>query len=131
MIHLWKNLPQEVHKETNDVHSKVCIWRRWNNSNNEPDEQGGERKDWIALVTHDPADRQADRRWEGTIIQKKAPVRDIRWKGLYDKNSDKLYAPKQLLPQSDYEAGHRKYLRGASQNTGNCWVGRKKEISEI
>ena len=35
------------------------------------------------------------------------PMRDIKWKGLYDKNSDKLYAPKQLLPQSDYEAGDK------------------------
>ena len=30
-----------------------------------------------------------------------------RWAGPYDKNSDKLYAPKQLLPQSDYDAEHR------------------------
>ena len=36
-----------------------------------------------------------------------------------DKNSDKMYAPKQLLPQSDYEADIGKYLRGVSQNTGN------------
>ena len=34
-------------------------------------------------------------------------MREIKWKGLYDKNSDKLYAHKQLLPQSDYEAEHR------------------------
>ena len=27
--------------------------------------------------------------------------------GLTDKNSDKLYAPKQLLPQSDYYAGYK------------------------
>ena len=40
------------------------------------------------------------------------PVREIKWKGLTDKNSDKLYAPKQFLPQSDYEAETRKYLRG-------------------
>ena len=77
------------------------------NSNNEPDEKGDKRKDLITTVDHDPADRQADGIWKGTIIQKKAPVREIRWAGLYDKNSDKLYAPKQLLPQSDYDAGHR------------------------
>ena len=29
---------------------------------------------------------------------------EIRWLGLTDKNSDKLYTPKQLLPQSDYDA---------------------------
>ena len=44
---------------------------------------------------------------EGTIIQEKRPVKEIRWKGLYDKNSDKLYTPKQLLPQSDYDTGDR------------------------
>ena len=30
----------------------------------------------------------------GDIVQKKVPVREIKWTGLYDKNSDKLYAPK-------------------------------------
>ena len=44
---------------------------------------------------------------DGNISQEKRPVREIRWAGLYDKNSDKLYAPKQLLPQSDYDAGHK------------------------
>ena len=44
---------------------------------------------------------------EGTVTQMKAPVREIRWKGLYDKNSDKLYALKQLLPQSDYDMRDR------------------------
>ena len=34
--------------------------------------KGEERKEWITTVTHDSADRQADGRWEGTIIQKKA-----------------------------------------------------------
>ena len=48
-------------------------------------------------MDHDDDDRQLDGRWEGTITQKKAPVREIRWIGLYDKNSYKLYAPKQLL----------------------------------
>ena len=58
-------------------------------------------------MTHDPADRQADGRWEGTIAHARKPMREIRWKGLTDKNSDKLYAPKQLLPQSDYDAEHK------------------------
>ena len=65
-------------------------------------------KEKIGLtVVHNPADRQADGRWEGTIIQMKVPVREIRWAGLTDKNSGTLYAPKQLLPQSDYDAGHK------------------------
>ena len=81
------------------------------NPNKEPDEKGDETKEWVTTVTHDSIDRQADGRWEGTIIQKKAPVREIRWTGLYDKNSDKLYAPKQLLPQSDYDAGQKEIFK--------------------
>ena len=34
-------------------------------------------------------------------------MHDIKWKEFTDKNSDKLYAPKQLLPQSDYDAEHK------------------------
>ena len=55
---------------------------------------------------------------------------EIRWKGLTDKNSDKLYVTKQLLPQSDYDAGHkeiferrvteyRKLLDGAKEGIKN------------
>ena len=54
-------------------------------------------------MVHDPADRQPDGRWKGMIVQEKKPVRDIRWKGLYDKNSDIQYAPRQLIPKSYYE----------------------------
>ena len=58
-------------------------------------------------MDHDPDDRQADGRWEGTVIQMRMPVREIRWKGLTDRNSDKLYALKQLLPQSGYDMRDR------------------------
>ena len=34
-------------------------------------------------------------------------VKEIKWIGLYDRNSDKLYASKQLLPQSDYDAEYK------------------------
>ena len=40
----------------------------------------------------------------------KACKRD-KMAGLTDKNSDKLYAPKQFLPQSDYDVETVKYLR--------------------
>ena len=30
-----------------------------------------------------------------------------KMEGLYDKNSDKQYAPRQHLPQSDYDTGHK------------------------
>ena len=51
---------------------------------------------------------------------------EIRWKGLTNKNSDKLYAQKQLLPQSGYDvldkkiferhvSKYKKLLGGAKQ----------------
>ena len=40
----------------------------------------------------------------GTPIMWKEKGHEIKWKGLTDKNSDKQYAPRQLLPQSDYDA---------------------------
>ena len=70
------------------------------------------QKVWNAAVVHVPENRQADGRWEESIIQKRVPVREIKWKGLTDKNSDKLYAPKQLLPQSDYEMRDREIFEG-------------------
>ena len=80
-------------------------------------------KDLITIVVHDPADRHADGRWEGTIVQKKVPVREIRWKGLNDQNSSYLRV---TMTQDT-----RKYLRGTSQNIGNCLMVQKKELGEI
>ena len=51
----------------------------------------------ITMVVHDPDDRQADGRWEGTIVQKKVPVREIKWAELYDRNSDVQYSSRQLM----------------------------------
>ena len=73
------------------------------NLEREPDEKGDERNEWNTTVAHDPADRLTDGRWKGTIIQEKKTMKDIRWKGLYDKNSDMQYAPRQLMPLSHYE----------------------------
>ena len=53
-----------------------------------------------------PENRQPDDD-TGTPIMWKEKGHEIKWKGLTDKNSDKLYAPKQLLPQSDYDTGDR------------------------
>ena len=82
------------------------------------------------MVDHDPADRQADGRWEGTIIQMRVPMREIKWKGLTDKNSDKLYAPKQLLPQSDYDMRDREIFERRISKY-RCFMVQKKELSEI
>ena len=43
----------------------------------------------------------------GTIIQKKEPDWEIRWAGLYDKNSDVQYVPRQFMSKSDYDEHFR------------------------
>ena len=58
------------------------------------------------------------------------PVREIKWKGLYDKNSDKLYAPKQLLPQSDYDARDREIFERRVSKYRKLLDGAKEELSE-
>ena len=82
-------------------------------------------------MVHVPENRQADGRWEGTIVQKKAPVSEIRWKGLTDKNSDKLYAPKQLLPQSDYDMRDMEIFERHVTKYKKLLGGAKEELSEI
>ena len=132
MTHLWNKLTQEVHKRDKwSLYRKFVLKGDEINPNKEPDEKGEETKDWITTVVHDPADRQADGRWEGTIIQKKAPVSEIRWAGLYDKNSDKLHAAKQLLPQSDYDAGHKEIFKRHITKSRKLLDEQKKELSEI
>ena len=97
------------------------------NPNNEPDEKGDERKVWNTAVVHVPENRQTDGRWKGTIVQEKGLVKEIKWAGLYDKNSDIQYAPRQLVPKSYYEQHFerrednrtikfRKMLDGAKKN---------------
>ena len=55
---------------------------------------------------------------------------EIRWVRLYDKNSDKLYAPKQLLLKMSIKQKTWKYLRDTCRNIGNYWMAQKKELSE-
>ena len=71
MAHLWKKLTQEVHKDKWSSYRKFILEGDEVNPNKEPDEKGEERKKLIIMVKHFPADRQADRRWFGTIIQEK------------------------------------------------------------
>ena len=85
-----------------------------------------ETKGWITTVVHDPKIDKLMEDGKETITQIKVPVREIKWAGLYDKDSDKLYAPKQFLPQSDYDmrdkeifkrhvSKYRKLLDGAKE----------------
>ena len=50
--------------------------------------------------------------------------------GLTNKNSDKLYAPKQLLPQSDYEAGDKEIFERCVSKYRKLLDGVKEGIME-
>ena len=90
--------------------------------------KGEERKEWITKVTHDSVDRLPDGRWKGTIIQRKTPVRKIRWVGLYDKNSDKQYTPRQLIPKSLYEEHFARREENRASKFKKLLDGAKKEL---
>ena len=71
--------------------------------------------------------RQPDGRWKGTFVYVKKPVSDIRWKGLYDKNSDIQYAPRQLIPKSYYEQHFERREDKEQLNSGKCWMERRRD----
>ena len=50
------------------------------------------------------------------IVQMRMPMHIIKWCGLYDKNSDKMYVPTQLLLQCTHEQKHNEKNDG--QMTG-------------
>ena len=86
------------------------------------------KRKWITTVTHDPADRQADGRCEGIIVHEKRPMKEIRWKGLYDKNSDMQYAPRQLIPKSHYEDHFERTEENRASKYRKLMDGVKKEL---
>ena len=51
--------------------------------------------------------------------------------GLYDKNSDKQYAPRQLLPQSDYEAGDKEIFERHVSKYRKLLDGTKEGIMKV
>ena len=51
---------------------------------------------------------------------------EIRWKGLWDKNSDKLYAPDQLLPEEEYKRKHKTKYDAQMQRFGDLYEQAKK-----
>ena len=54
-------------------------------------------------------------------------VNDIRWKGLYDKNSDIQYAPRQLIQKSYYEQ-HLERREDRAIKFKKLMEGAKKEL---
>ena len=67
-------------------------------------------------------------RWKGTFVYVKKPVSDIRWKGLYDKNSDMQYAPRQLMPLSHYEQHFERTGKYRAQKFRKLMEGVKKKL---
>ena len=51
---------------------------------------------------------------------------NIRWNGLWDKNSDKLYAPDQLLPEEEYKRKHKTKYDAQMQRFGDLYEQAKK-----
>ena len=51
---------------------------------------------------------------------------NISWKGLWDKNSDKLYAPDQLLPEGESKSKHKSKYDAQMQRFGDLYEQAKK-----
>ena len=60
------------------------------------------------------------------VLQRSVPAHEIRWKGLWDKNSDKLYAPDQLLPEEEYKRKHKEEFDAQMQRFGDLYEQAKK-----
>ena len=58
-------------------------------------------------------------------------MNEIRWKGLYDKNSDMQYAPRQLIPKTHYEEHFARREENRASKFRKLLDGAKKELSEI
>ena len=60
------------------------------------------------------------------VVQMIVPMHEIRWKGLWDKNSDKLYAPDQLLPEEEYKRKHKGVFDAQMQRFGDLYEQARK-----
>ena len=54
--------------------------------------------------------------------------KEIRWKGLYDKNSDIQYAPRQLIPKSYYEQHFERKEENRATKFRKLLDGAKKKL---
>ena len=45
-----------------------------------------------------------------TLVLFTEAMHDIKWKGLINKNNDKMYAPRQFMPQSEYVRSHKEVI---------------------
>ena len=64
------------------------------------------------------------------MMQRTKPMHEIRWKGLWDKNSDKLYAPDQLLPEEEYKSKHKTKFDAQMQRFGDLY-GQAKKVMKL
>ena len=60
------------------------------------------------------------------VVQMNVPMHEIRWKGLWDKNSDKLYAPDQLLPEGESKRKHKAVYDTQMRRFGDLYEQAKK-----
>ena len=60
------------------------------------------------------------------VLHRSVPVYEMRWKGLWDKNSDKLYAPDQLLPEEEYKRKHKAVYDAQMRRFGDLYEQARK-----
>ena len=64
------------------------------------------------------------------ILEREVPYEPIRWKGLWDKNSDNLYALDQLLPQSKFKGEDEKCYKERKTKYVKLFIDAKQAIMD-
>ena len=104
------------------VGNKFILQGEQINTEREPDEKGPME---VMKIT-DIVDEEDDD--EPTIVEMNVPYRPIRWKGLWDKNSDKLHAIDQLLPVSEFEKEDKALFNSKIRKYAKLWNGAKQAL---
>ena len=61
------------------------------------------------------------------MMQRIVPAFEIKWKGLWDKNSNKMYALDQLLLEEQYKRKHKDEFEGKMTKYRKLWSEGEKE----
>ena len=117
--HLYNTTPRDLRYV---VGNKFLLHGEQMNTEREPDERGAQEVMKITDIVDDDEDE------EPTIVEMNVPYRPIRWKGLWDKNSDKLYALDQLLPATEYEKEDKAVFNAKMTKYARLWNGAKEAL---
>ena len=117
--HLYNTTPRDLRYV---VGNKFLLHGEQMNTEREPDERGAQE---VMKITDIVDDEEDD---EPTIVEMNVPYRPIRWKGLWDKNSDKWYALDQLLPATEYEKEDKAVFNAKMTKYARLWNGAKEAL---